>query len=33
MKKICLMDMDGTLTLPRKKMENNTLKELVNLKL
>ena len=32
MKKICLMDMDGTLTLPRKKMENNTLKELVNLK-
>jgi len=31
-KKICLMDMDGTLTLPRKSMKKNTLKSLLELK-
>jgi len=32
MKKVCLMDMDGTLTQPRKKMQKQTLKELIKLK-
>ena len=32
MKKVCLMDMDGTLTSPRKKMKKRTLEDLIKLK-